>query len=309
MVMRAMNNIGLRKFNGSRSFKTDKFLTVVLFLGPVLVGLFVFQWLPLGVAIKNSFLQFSPLNPDAARVVWLDNYLSLLSNERFQRAAINTLIYIFGKLAIQIPLGLLLAMLLDKALPGTTLIRGAVFAALVSSEAVMALLWNILYTPDVGLINSLLAAIGLPKQPFLISTSQAMPALLVMIVWKDIGFTMLILLSGLQTIPREFYDAAAIDGAGSWAKLRHITIPLLKRMLLLAIFMATIAGSRVFTPIILMTDGGPQDATINSVFYMYEQAFRYQRMGEASTTAVYLILFLILISLVEGWVFKTEHEY
>lgn len=304
-----MNSLRSYKLTGLRYFQSDKLLTLVLFLGPVLIGLFIFQWLPLGVAVKNSFLQFSPLNPNAVRFVGFDNFLSLLRNERFQRAAINTLIYIFGKLAIQIPLGLLLALLLNKGLPGTRLVRGAVFAALVSSEAVMALLWNILYAPDVGLLNSLLAAVGLPKQPFLISSSQAMPALLALIVWKDIGFTMLLLLSGLQTIPDEYYDAASIDGAGSWAKLRHITIPLLKRMLLLAVFMATIAGSRVFAPIILMTEGGPQDATTNSVFFMYEQAFRYQRMGDASATAVYLILFLILISLVEGRIFKTEHEY
>lgn len=303
----AANRMPLRLFG--RSSQLDRFFVIALFLVPVLIGLFVFHWVPLIVAVRNSFLQFSPLNPDAARVVGFENYVSLLANERFQRAAINTLIYIFGKLLIQIPLGLFLALLLDMNLPGTRLVRGAVFAALVSSEAVMALLWNMLYTPDVGLINSFLAAIGVSKQPFLISTSQALPSLMALIVWKDIGFTMLILLAGLQTIPRDFYDAAAIDGAGAWAKFRHVTIPLLKRMLLIAIFMATIAGSRVFTPIILMTEGGPQDATVNSVFYMYEQAFRFQRMGEASATAVYLILLLIIISLVEGRVFRAEHEY
>lgn len=304
-----MNRIALRKPNRSSSAKREKIIAVVVFLAPVLLGLLVFQWLPLGVALKNSFLRFSPLNPSAAKFVGFDNYISLLSNERFLKSVVNTLVYIFGKLIIQIPLGLLLAILLDKKLPGTKLVRGAVFAALVSSEAVMALLWNILYTPDVGLINSMLAAIGLPRQPFLISTSQALPSLLALVVWKDIGFTMLILLAGLQTIPESFYEAAEIDGASAWDKLRHITLPLLKRMLLLATFMATIAGSRVFGPIILMTDGGPQDATVNTVFYMYEQAFRYQRMGDASATAIYLILLLIVISLVQSKVLKSEHEY
>jgi ABC-type sugar transport system permease subunit len=180
---------------------------------------------------------------------------------------------------------------------------------MVASESVMALMWNILYTPDNGLFNTLLAAVGLPRQPFLISTTQALPAILAKAIWKDIGFTMLILLAGLQSIPEDFYDAADIDGASAWAKLRHITIPLMRRMILLASFMATIAGSRLFTPIILMTDGGPSDATVNTVFYMYEQAFRFQRMGEASATAVYLIIALVVISLLQSRALRTTHEY
>ena len=114
---------------------------------------------------------------------------------------VNTLMYIAGKLVLQIPLALGLAMLLNRSLPGTRIVRGAVFAALVASEAIVALLWNILYTPDNGLINSFLRAVGLPTQPFLTDVMQALPSILVMIVWKDIGFTTLILLAGLQTIP------------------------------------------------------------------------------------------------------------
>src|SRR5262249_30535683 len=183
--------------------------------------------------------------------------------------------YIVGKLILQIPLALGLALLLNRSLPGTRIVRGGVFAALVASEAVVALIWNILYTPDNGLFNVLLGQVGIPSQPFLTSIVQALPAILGMVVWKDIGFTTLIFLAGLQTIPHEYQEAAAIDGAGPWTRLWHITLPLLKRMLLLATFMGTIAGSRIFIPIALMTDGGPQDATVNAVYYMYEQAFKF----------------------------------
>jgi ABC-type sugar transport system permease subunit len=254
-------------------------------------------------------LRFSPLNPNAAAWVGLDNYAGLLTNERFLHATLNTLIYIGGKLVVQIPLALFLAMLLNRSLPGTRLVRGAVFAALVASEAVIALIWNIMFAPDNGLVNVLIGRVGVPPQPFLTSETQALPTILAMVVWKDIGFTMLILLAGLQTIPQEYHEAAAIDGAGAWARLRHITLPLLRRMLLLATFMATIAGCRIFIPIALMTEGGPQDATVNAIYYMYEQAFKYQRMGEASATAVLVILLLIAITLVQARLLRTEHEY
>jgi len=281
----------------------------VLFLLPTFVGLLLFHWWPLVVAVQNSTLRFSPLNPNAAVFVGLDNYVGLFSNERFVRAAVNTMIYIGGKLILQIPLGLGLALLLNRSLPGTRVVRGGVFAALVASEAVVALIWNILYTPDNGLFDVLLGQVGIPSQPFLTSATQALPAVLMMIVWKDIGFTTLILLAGLQTIPHEYHEAAQIDGAGAWSRLVHITLPLLRRMLLLATFMATISGSRIFIPIALMTDGGPENATVNAVYFMYEQAFKFQRMGDASATAILIILLLVAITLVQAGILRTDHEY
>lgn len=286
----------------------DLMAALALFLGPVLVGLAIFQWLPLAIAVRNSTLKFSPLNPNAARPVGLANYVSLLGDDRFQHAALNTFVYIAGVLVIQIPLGLGLALLLNQSLPGTRLVRGAVFGALVSSEAVMALIWNILYDPTNGVFNALLTSVHLPAQPFLTSASQALPSVLAMVIWKEIGLTVLILLAGLQTIPKEYQEAAAIDGAGSWKQLIDITIPLLKRMLLLATFMATIGACRIFTPILLMTEGGPQNATVNGIYYMFEQAFRYQRMGDASATAVLVIGLLIVITLIQARLLRTRHE-
>lgn len=296
----------------SRRFQTRRLeaaLVATLFLLPLFAGLAVFQWLPLVVAVQNSLEQFSPLNPNAAHFVGLDNYRTLISTGRFVQASINTLVYIFGELVLEIPLGLLLALLVNQSRWGARITRGAAFAALIASEAVMTLVWNIMYSPDNGLFNALLGAVGIPAQPFLTSAAQALPSILVMVIWKDIGFTMLILLAGFQTIPPEFYEAAAIDGAGGWAKLRFITLPLIKRMLLLATFMVTIAGSRIFTPILLMTQGGPENSSVNLVYYMYEQAFQYERMGAASATALIVILLLVVITLTQGQLLRTSHEY
>jgi ABC-type sugar transport system permease subunit len=299
----------LRQSRTASRPRLDTLGVALLFLLPTFAGLLVFHWWPLVTAVQNSTLRFSPLNPNAAVFIGADNYIGLLSNERFVRATVNTLVYIFGKLILQIPLGLAIALLLNRSLPGTRIVRGGVFAALVASEAIVALIWNIMYTPENGLFNVFLNQVGIPSQPFLTSVIQALPSVLVMIVWKDIGFTTLILLAGLQTIPHEYHEAAQIDGAGPWSRLLHITLPLLRRMLLLATFMATIAGSRIFIPIALMTDGGPEDATVNAVYFMYEQAFEFQRMGEASATAMLIILLLVAITLVQARILRTDHEY
>lgn len=280
----------------------------VLFLLPLFAGLLLFQWIPLILAVKNSFYQLSLLNPKAAHYLGLDNYRNLAESPRFTQAFINSLIYTAGKIFIQIPLALLLAVFLNQGIRGTTVVRGAVFAALVASEAVIALIWNIMYDPSNGLINVLLNAVSIPKQPFLTSTSQALPSILAMVIWKDIGFTMLILLAGLQAIPDEYYEAASLDGAGPWRKLYSITVPLLRRSLLLAMFMATLSGFRIFTPILLMTEGGPQNATINVIYYMYDRGFRFLRMGEASAAAVVMIGLLAIITLVQGRLLRTNYD-
>jgi ABC-type sugar transport system permease subunit len=181
-----------------------------------------------------------------------------------------------------------------------------VFAALVASETVVALIWNMLYDPGSGIFNVLLRQIGIPSQPFLTSTTQALPSILAMVVWKDVGFTMLLLLAGLQAIPDEYYDAAAIDGAGPWAQFWYITIPQLRRILLLALFMATLAAFRIFTPVMLMTQGGPEYASTNVIYFMYEQAFKYLNLGAASAAAVMMIGILALVTLFEGRILRTE---
>ncbi len=281
-------------------------MVAALFLAPTFVGLALFQWYPLGVAVRNSFTNLGLLNPDGATNVGIDNYNSLLHDSRFMHALVNTFIYTGGKLVIQIPLALFLAILLNRGIKGTAIVRGAVFAALVASETVIALIWNILYNPSSGIFNVLLHQFGIPAQPFLTSTSQALPAILAMVIWKDIGFTMLILLAGLQAIPDEYYEAAAIDGAGAWAQFWHITVPQLRRILLLVLFMATLAGFRIFTPILLMTQGGPQNASLNVIYFMYEQAFKYLKLGAASAAAVMMILILAIVTLIEGRILRTE---
>lgn len=284
-------------------------LSVIGFLLPTLIGLLVFQYIPLVVAVRNSFFRLSLLNPNAAVYIGFSNYINIIDDTVFWKSITNTLLYAGGKILIQIPLALFLAIILNRQIKGMAIVRSALFAPLVTSGAVVAVIWNLMYHPDNGILNALLLAFGLAKQPFLVSTDQALISILIMGIWQDVGFSMLLILAGLQNIPEVYYEAASIDGAGFVDNFRYITIPLLRRTLLFTIVVATIFSFRVFTPIYVMTRGGPSDATLLSVYYIFKQGFQLMNMGYASAMAVMLILLLIAITFIQSRVLRTEFEY
>lgn len=289
--------------------KTQTAITIVLFLAPIIIGLLIFQWYPLFTGIRNSFFQMKLINPDAAKFIGLDNYVKLFQDPTFYRALLNTFYYLVGVMLIQIPIALGLAIFLNQGIKGTPIIRTAIFAPLVASEAVIVLIWNMMLYPSSGVFNVLINSIGIPMQGFLTDPNQAKLVIIMMLVWKDVGFSMILLLAGLQGIPNEFYDSASIDGAGRWASFRFITIPLIKRSLIIASFMATISSFRIFTPILIMTHGGPQDSTINVIYYIYEQAFQFQQLGYGSAIAVIMIIILAIVTFIQSRVLHTEVEY
>jgi ABC-type sugar transport system permease subunit len=289
--------------------KTQTAITIVLFLAPIIIGLLIFQWYPLFTGVRNSLFQMKLINPGAAKFIGLENYVKLFQDPTFYRALLNTFYYLAGVMLIQIPIALGLAIFLNQGIKGTPFIRTAIFAPLVASEAVIVLIWNMMFYPSSGVINVLINTIGIPMQGFLTDPNQAKLVIILMLVWKDVGFSMILLLAGLQGIPSEFYESAAIDGAGKWASFRFVTIPLLKRSLIIATFMATISSFRIFTPILIMTQGGPQDSTINVIYYMYEQAFQFQKLGFASAIAVIMMVLLAIVTFIQSRVLRTEVEY
>lgn len=284
-------------------------LTIILFLLPTIVGIVLFQFGPLAMALRNSLFNMNLLKPDAATFVGLDNYVRMLNDAHIFTAFRNTLAYTAGKVFLQVPFALLLAILVHQQLKGIGIVRSAIFAPVVTSVTVVAVVWNLMYHPENGLINSFLQTIGLPRQPLLTSTSQALPAILVMSIWQDTGFTMLILLAGLQGIPDLYYEAAAIDGANRLQQFWHITLPLLRRTLLYAVVITTIFSFTVFTPVYVMTKGGPQESTRLAVYYIWEQGFKFLDMGYASAMAVLLMLLMLVITVVQGRILRTEFEY
>jgi len=266
---------------------------------PSIIGLSLFQFLPLGTAIVDSFRSFDAFDQSPNGWGGWSNYAAILDDPIFASAITNTIAYIAGTLVFTIPLALALAVLIDRRLPGTTFARCAIIGALAASEAVTASIWNQMYEPSTGLFNALLNAIGLPNQPFIAGDNQALLAILVMSVWKDVGLPMLIFLAGLQAIPGELRDAAALDGAGGWRTFTRIILPQLRPSLVVAVFMATITSTRIFTPIIIMTQGGPNWATANLTYYAYAQSFEFTSPGTASAAVVCLLALLVIVTAVQ----------
>jgi ABC-type sugar transport system permease subunit len=275
---------------------------------PAVLGLAVFQFTPLIVAFVNSFQRFSPFDQSVKGWAGFDNYLATFADPIFSAALINTILYIVLELVLTIPLALALAILIDKRLPGTAWARSAIIGALAASEAVTAIIWNQMYEPSTGLFNAVLQAIGLAKQPFLTGTGQALPGIVLLSVWKDVGLPMLIFLAGLQSIPSELHEAAAIDGAGPWRTFTRITLPQLRPSLVLSLFMVTITATRIFTPIMIMTQGGPEWATTNLTHYAYLQNFEFTSPGTAAATVVCLLMLLVVVTAIQARILRSARE-
>ena len=271
---------------------------------PVLLGLGLFQFWPLVSAVLNSFRTFNAFTKRPNGWAGWDNFTQIFADHVFVNAMLITLVYIVLMIVVVVPMALGLAILLDKRMRGTMLARAAILGALASSEAVAALIWGQLYEPGTGLFDAILKAVGLPEQPFLTSGPYAIVSIVVMTAWKDVGLPMLIFLGGLQAISPQVMEAAALDGASSWRIFRRITLPLLRPSIILAIFMVTVAAARLFTPIILLTQGGPNGQTTNLPFYSYAQAFEFSSPGTASASVMFMMIVLIGITVLQAYLIR-----
>jgi ABC-type sugar transport system permease subunit len=266
---------------------------------PAVVGLCLFAFAPLGVAVFDSFRAFNPFTHRAGGFIGFANFAAVLGDPPFRSALVVTLIYIVLMLMVVIPLALGLAILLDKRMPGTAIARGAILGALAASEAVSALIWNQMYQPDSGLFNAIIKGLSLPAQPFLNSGWQAILSIVVMSAWKDVGLPMLIFLGGLQAISPTLYEASSIDGASRWRQFTRITLPLLRPSIVLSLFMVTLGAARLFTPVMILTQGGPNGQTENLTYYSYAQAFLFNSPGRASASVMLMLILLVIITLVQ----------
>jgi multiple sugar transport system permease protein/fructooligosaccharide transport system permease protein len=282
---------------------------IVLFLLPTVVGLGLFQFIPLVSAVRNSFYDTSLLNPSNKSFIGFDNYIRLINDSRFLGSIKTTLLFTGGILLFQVPLGLILALVVQRKRPGMGLLRSAIFVPVVTAITVSAVIWNLMYNPENGLLNTFLAFLGLPRQPFLTSASQALPSIIVMSIWQEVGLTMTLFLAGLKGIPNEFYDAAEIDGANRLQLFWHITLPLLRRTITYTIISSTIFSFTVFASVYVMTKGGPNNSTRVVIYHIYEQAFRLNEIGYASAQALVLMVIMAAIALVQGRLLRTDLEY
>jgi multiple sugar transport system permease protein len=270
-----------------------------VFIAPGLLLFSVFTFFALILTGYLTFHRWSIIEPEKP-FVGLDNYDRLIHDDSFQRAAINTIYFTGASVPLTMVIGLGIALLLNQPLWGRSIFRTIYFLPIVTPFVVVSIIWKWLYQPDYGLFNFYLLKTHLIDQPLLWLSDQnlAMPAVILMSVWGGIGYSMVIYLAALQAVPQELYEAAEVDGAGAFARLRYITIPLLRPTTLFLMIIGIIGSFQVFTQIFIMTSGGPVEHTTTMVYFIYQTAFINFDMGYASTLAYALFMMLLVFTVI-----------
>lgn len=278
----------------------------LLLSAPYVAFLLFFALYPIGFSVVLVLLNWDLVT--APTFAGLDNIQLLVGDARFWQAIVNTLVFLAVHLPLQIIVALALAGALNRPLIFRSFWRAAFFLPVVVSGAAVTILWSALYATDVGLINGLLARLGLGPVPWLTDPVIAMPAIAVMATWKNVGFYVIIYLAGLQSVPRSCHEAIELEGATAWESFRHVTLPLLKPQTLLVVALSTINGFQLFIEPYILTGGGPLRRTLSVVLYMYRNAFSYQKMGYAATLGLALALVIAAVLLVQRRVLGSAEE-
>lgn len=266
------------------------------FITPATLLLLLFLILPFLLAISFGFTKFNLLRPDKIQFIGLENYKTLFQDSLFYKSLWNTLYFTAIVVPVQCTVALILALLINNKLKLRNIYRIAYFSPVVTSMTVISILWISLYNPNEGLINSALNFLGISNQPFLRSASQAMNSIIFMSVWQAAGYQMMIFLAGLQGIPKDLYEASAIDGANKFKQLRYITIPSLYNVIVFVVTITTIQAVKLFIQPYIMTNGGPENSTRTLALLIYQQGFQFRNAGYASAISVIFFLLVVLIS-------------
>jgi multiple sugar transport system permease protein len=269
-----------------------------VFAGPALLVIAVFFALPVAAGLALSLTDFdlyALADISTLRFVGLANYLHLLQTPLFWQALLNTFYFVAVGVPVSIGLSLGAALLLDSKLARfQSFFRTALFAPVVTTVVAVAVIWRYLLHTRYGLINQALDAIGIPAIDWLGNPHWAMPAIILFAAWKNFGYNMIILLAALQAIPRDLYEAARVDGAGTFARLRHITLPMLTPTLVMVGILTVSGYFQLFAEPYVMTQGGPLRSTVSALYFMYEEGFRWWNLGNAS--AVAFLLFVVIFA-------------
>jgi len=269
-----------------------------LFLAPSLVLFAIFTAIPVISAFFISFTQWNLFN----EVTWvgLGNYAALAGDEIFAKVLGNTAYFVLASVPVQIVLALLCALVLNRGIKGQTFFRVVYFLPVVTSTIAAALVWAWLFNSNFGLINAALSLVGVTDLPkWMGSTRWAMPAIIIVSIWQNLGYAMVLFLAGLQNIGKDVHDAAALDGATGWDRFWHITLPLLSPTTFFVLVISIIGSFQVFELVLVMTKAGPANATNTLVYYIYQNGFQFYQMGYASAAAMVLFLIVLAFTLVQ----------
>lgn len=279
-----------------------------LFILPATLHLLLFALLPIIFSLYLSFHEWTSPSFLSAPFVGLDNYLALLSDDPFWHAMRNTAYYTILSVPLGMAVSLAMALVVNRKLRGINIFRAVFFLPVITSWVAVSVIWITLLSPDAGVVNYVLQSLGMPGQQWLDDPHWAMFAIVLINTWKSAGFSMVIWLAGLQAVPRELLEAAAIDGAGRWRQFWHVTLPLLAPTTIFLVITGVIGAFQVFTPMYVITEGGPLGATDVAVYHIYQRAFEEFSMGYASAQAWVLFAVIFLVTLLQLWFIRRRGE-
>ncbi len=278
------------------------------FLVPSFIVLAAFTYFPVAYALGISFFKWKIMRGDPV-FAGLSNYQMLITSTDFWQAIFNTIYFAVGSIPTGMALALFVAILLNRPMRLRSFYRTAYFLPTITSMVAVSVVWMWIYHPDVGLMNYVLGLFHIPAIRWLNDPAWAMPALIILSIWKGMGYNVIIYLAGLQNIPQHLYEAAQIDGANRWQLFRNVTWPLLTPTSFLILIMAVINSFQAFTEFHVMTQGGPLGATTVIVYYLYQQAFQQFNMGYGSALAMVLFVIILGLTLVQNKVLGPRVHY
>jgi ABC-type sugar transport system permease subunit len=281
-----------------------------VFVGPALVILAAFLLYPIGYSLWLSVHEWDGYTPRWGPFVGLENYRALAGDEVFWRATLNSIVFVVVRTPLEVGLGFLLALLLNRRLAARSLLRTLFFVPVVMSLIVVTIIFQRVYEPNTGLLNTLLASVGLGAwaHPWLGDPVTALPAVIAVSVWKNVGFSLVILLAGLQGLPQDVLEAARVDGANGWQLTRRVITPLMQPILALTAMLSIIGGLKVFDLVFIMTRGGPTYSTEVLATMLYREAFELNHMGVASAIGVILVAVVLSIARIQAYVLRGSGE-
>ena len=273
-----------------------------LFIAPPFIGFMLFMAYPIVFAVIASTSKWTGINSLWGNIVGLQNYIKIFSDIKFWKSMGTTIIYMIG-IPMGMILGILIAMGLNRKIPGKRFLTTMYYVPVVSSLVAVSILWAWVFNYDYGLLNGIYKLLtGMHGPNWLGDEQMVKVSLIIFMVWKGLGGTVILYLAGLQNIPQDYYEAAMIDGANGWEKFRNITLPLLSPVTFYVLITSLIGGFQVFVEVQVMTpSGGPNYSSATVVFYLYEKAFTNGQLGYGSAVAVILAIIIFIITAINFW--------
>jgi len=272
-------------------------LTAYLMVSPYLLHLGLFVVFPVVFSLILMFHHWNIISP--MEFVGLQNFDKLIHDRLFFKSIFNTLIFLLIHIPLQIIVALFLAEMLNQKIRLRAFLRASYFLPVVISGVVVTIVWWQLYGFETGLLNRILANIGLAKIGWLVDPAIAMPSIALMATWKNVGLYVVLFLVGLQSVPPQYYEAAEIDGASHWQKFYYVTLPAINPTIFMVVILSTIGGFSLFIEPYIMTAGGPLNSTISAVLYIYKQAFTYYHMGYAAALGFFFAAIIMLVVVIQ----------